>query len=144
MQNLALFLAAFFRAHLGVLEGSEELRAALVAGLDTLVAISYVDDDEVGGRARLVWAKERGQPAAGGSRAPPAARAACRLDASEPTALARIQRTPLPQKVFRVRRQCRPPASHCRPLHPPLDRSSRSASSTGTSSCPTSTPPSAR
>lgn len=56
MQNLALFLAAFFRAHLGVLEGSEELRAALVAGLDTLVAISYVDDDEVSVRARVrVW-----------------------------------------------------------------------------------------
>ena len=30
-----------------VLETSEELRAALVQGLDTLVAISYVDDDEV-------------------------------------------------------------------------------------------------
>jgi len=48
VQNLALFLTAFFRAHLGVLESSEELRAALVQGLDTLVAISYVDDDEVG------------------------------------------------------------------------------------------------
>lgn len=47
VQNLALFLAAFFRAHLSVLEASEELRAALVQGLDTLVAISYVDDDEV-------------------------------------------------------------------------------------------------
>ena len=31
-----------------VLETSEELRAALIQGLDTLVAISYVDDDEVG------------------------------------------------------------------------------------------------
>ena len=30
-----------------VLETSEELRAALVQGLDTLVAVSYVDDDEV-------------------------------------------------------------------------------------------------
>lgn len=30
-----------------MLETSEELRAALVQGLDTLVAISYVDDDEV-------------------------------------------------------------------------------------------------
>lgn len=47
VQNLAIFLTAFFRAHLGVLETSEELRAALVQGLDTLVAISYVDDDEV-------------------------------------------------------------------------------------------------
>ncbi|PSC71723.1 exportin-1-like isoform X2 [Micractinium conductrix] len=47
VQNLAIFLAAFFRAHLGVLEGADELRAALVQGLDMLVAISYVDDDEV-------------------------------------------------------------------------------------------------
>jgi exportin-1 len=47
VQNLAIFLTAFFRAHLSVLETSEELRAALVQGLDTLVAISYVDDDEV-------------------------------------------------------------------------------------------------
>lgn len=35
-----------------VLETGEELRAALVQGLDTLVAISYVDDDEVGTSAR--------------------------------------------------------------------------------------------
>lgn len=35
------------RSCCSVLETSEELRAALVQGLDTLVAISYVDDDEV-------------------------------------------------------------------------------------------------
>ena len=41
-----------------MLETSEELRAALVQGLDTLVAISYVDDDEVGAAVALgtgVW-----------------------------------------------------------------------------------------
>lgn len=37
-----------------VLEATEELRAALVAGLDTLVAISYVDDDEARGCLRGV------------------------------------------------------------------------------------------
>jgi exportin-1 len=41
VQNLALFLTAYFRAHAGVLEGAgEEARAALLAGLDRLVAIS--------------------------------------------------------------------------------------------------------
>lgn len=58
VQNLALFLTAFFRAHLAVLEGGEELRAALVQGLDTLVAISYVDDDEV----RTFWIKVSIEP----------------------------------------------------------------------------------
>ena len=48
VQNLALFFTAFFRAHLGVLEtNSAEGVAALLAGLDLLVNISYVDDDEV-------------------------------------------------------------------------------------------------
>mgnify|MGYP001092966562 CR=1 FL=1 len=47
VQNLALFLTAFFRAHMPALEQGEELRAALLVGLDTLVSISYVDDDEV-------------------------------------------------------------------------------------------------
>lgn len=37
----------FYSGPCSVLETSEELRAALVQGLDNLVAISYVDDDEV-------------------------------------------------------------------------------------------------
>lgn len=53
VQNLALFLTAFFRAHAPALEATEELRAALLAGLDTLVSISYVDDDEVGSSPAL-------------------------------------------------------------------------------------------
>ena len=61
VQNLAIFLAAFFRAHLGVLEGADELRAALVQGLDMLVAISYVDDDEV--RLRSSSSCSRGRAA---------------------------------------------------------------------------------
>lgn len=48
VQNLSLFLTAFFRAHITVLENSGDAgRAALVAGLDLLVNVSYVDDDEV-------------------------------------------------------------------------------------------------
>jgi len=48
VQNLALFFTAFFRAHIGVLEGGgDSSRAALLTGLDHLVNISYVDDDEV-------------------------------------------------------------------------------------------------
>ena len=40
------------RTPCSVLETSDELRAALIQGLDTLVAISYVDDDEV-------WLRQR-------------------------------------------------------------------------------------
>lgn len=49
VQNLALFLTAFLRAHLRALEAapSAEVRQALLAGLELLVAISYVDDTEV-------------------------------------------------------------------------------------------------
>jgi hypothetical protein len=48
VQNLALLLTSFLRAHVGVLEaGGEAARPALLAGLDHLVNISYVDDDEV-------------------------------------------------------------------------------------------------
>lgn len=45
VQNLALFFTAFFKAHISVIEGGDP--AALLAGLDHLVNISYVDDDEV-------------------------------------------------------------------------------------------------
>jgi exportin-1 len=57
VQNLALFLTAFLRAHLRALEAAApgaggaqqqaEVRQALLAGLDLLVSISYVDDTEV-------------------------------------------------------------------------------------------------
>lgn len=48
VQNLALFFTAFFRAHISVLEaGGDDARSALLAGLEHLVNISYVDDDEV-------------------------------------------------------------------------------------------------
>jgi exportin-1 len=49
VQNLALFLTAFLRAHLRALEAAPgaEVRQALLAGLELLVAISYVDDTEV-------------------------------------------------------------------------------------------------
>lgn len=48
VQNLALFFTAFFRAHVSILEaGGDDACAALLAGLDHLVNISYVDDDEV-------------------------------------------------------------------------------------------------
>jgi len=49
VQNLALFLTAFLRAHLRALEAAPapEVRQALLAGLDLLVAVSYVDDTEV-------------------------------------------------------------------------------------------------
>ncbi len=38
--------------HIRVLEGTPESQAALLAGLDLLVAISYVDDTEVGAEGR--------------------------------------------------------------------------------------------
>ncbi|CAI5490079.1 unnamed protein product [Closterium sp. Naga37s-1] len=46
IQNLALFFAAFFKSHIGVLENSEN-EAALILGLDYLIGISYVDDNEI-------------------------------------------------------------------------------------------------
>jgi exportin-1 len=46
VQNLALFFTAFFKAHINVLENSGDV-TPLLAGLEHLVNISYVDDDEV-------------------------------------------------------------------------------------------------
>ena len=46
VQNLALFLTAFFKSHISVLESSPD-PTPLLTGLDILVNISYVDDDEV-------------------------------------------------------------------------------------------------
>ncbi|KAL6772266.1 XPO1 [Auxenochlorella protothecoides x Auxenochlorella symbiontica] len=47
VQNLAMFFTSFLKTHIMALEGSEELQADLLAALDYLVGISYVDDDEV-------------------------------------------------------------------------------------------------
>ncbi|GLC60282.1 Exportin-1 [Pleodorina starrii] len=46
VQNLALFFTSFFKAHIGILE-TAETQAQLLAGLDYLVNISYVDNTEV-------------------------------------------------------------------------------------------------
>ena len=52
VQNLALFFSSFFRSHIAALErrdtpNAEETRASLLQGMEVLVQISYVDDDEV-------------------------------------------------------------------------------------------------
>ncbi|XP_021846301.1 protein EXPORTIN 1A isoform X2 [Spinacia oleracea] len=47
IQNLALFFTAFFKAHIRVLEASQESIASLLVGLEYLINISYVDDTEV-------------------------------------------------------------------------------------------------
>ncbi|KAK9798116.1 hypothetical protein WJX73_000475 [Symbiochloris irregularis] len=47
IQNLALFFTAFFRAHMTSLEQGDQDRAALLAGLEYLLNISFVGDDEV-------------------------------------------------------------------------------------------------
>lgn len=45
--NLALFFTGFLRAHIGLLETSAEGQHALLAGLEYLLGISYVEDVEV-------------------------------------------------------------------------------------------------
>ena len=52
VQNLALFFTSFFRSHISALErkdtpNADETRRSLLQGLDILVQISYVEDDEV-------------------------------------------------------------------------------------------------
>ncbi|XP_009351846.1 protein EXPORTIN 1A isoform X1 [Pyrus x bretschneideri] len=47
IQNLALFLTSFYKAHIRVLETTQETIAALLMGLEYLINISYVDDTEV-------------------------------------------------------------------------------------------------
>ncbi|ESW03526.1 hypothetical protein PHAVU_011G020900 [Phaseolus vulgaris] len=47
IQNLALFFTSFFKVHIRVLESTQENIAALLAGLEYLINISYVDDTEV-------------------------------------------------------------------------------------------------
>ncbi|XAR52092.1 hypothetical protein NMG60_11019991 [Bertholletia excelsa] len=47
IQNLALFFTSFYKSHIRVLESSQENISALLAGLEYLINISYVDDTEV-------------------------------------------------------------------------------------------------
>ncbi|KAF5749342.1 protein EXPORTIN 1A [Tripterygium wilfordii] len=47
IQNLALFFTSFYKAHIRVLESSQENISALLIGLEYLISISYVDDTEV-------------------------------------------------------------------------------------------------
>mmetsp|Transcript_13459 Transcript_13459/g.38211 ORF Transcript_13459/g.38211 Transcript_13459/m.38211 type:complete len:1071 (+) Transcript_13459:123-3335(+) len=46
VQNLALFLTGFFKEHIPLLE-TQENQMQLIGGLDYLIQISYVDDNEV-------------------------------------------------------------------------------------------------
>ncbi|KAF3509669.1 hypothetical protein F2Q69_00000707 [Brassica cretica] len=47
IQNLALFFTSFFKFHIRVLESAPDTVALLLAGLEYLINISYVDDTEV-------------------------------------------------------------------------------------------------
>lgn len=47
VQNLALFFTAFFKTHIHALEAGQDGDSALLVGLNLLVDISYVEDDEV-------------------------------------------------------------------------------------------------
>ncbi|CAN0898072.1 Protein EXPORTIN 1A [Linum grandiflorum] len=47
IQNLALFFTSFFKAHIQILESSQENISALIMGLEYLIKISYVDETEV-------------------------------------------------------------------------------------------------
>ena len=47
LQNLALFLAGYFRAHIGLLKADPQGQQLLLAGLEYLLKLSYIDDDEV-------------------------------------------------------------------------------------------------
>ncbi|CAL1412310.1 unnamed protein product [Linum trigynum] len=47
IQNLALFFTSFYKAHIRILESSQENISALLMGLEYLIHISYVDDTEV-------------------------------------------------------------------------------------------------
>ncbi|CAN8300236.1 unnamed protein product [Cochlearia groenlandica] len=47
IQNLALFFTSFFKFHIRVLESAPEVVALLLAGLQYLINISFVDDTEV-------------------------------------------------------------------------------------------------
>ncbi|XP_048636213.1 protein EXPORTIN 1B-like [Brassica napus] len=47
IQNLALFFTSFFKLHINILETTSETIPFLLAGLEYLIKISYVDDTEV-------------------------------------------------------------------------------------------------
>ncbi|XP_042007739.1 protein EXPORTIN 1A [Salvia splendens] len=47
IQNLALYFTSFYKAHIRVLESSQENKNLLLVGLEYLINISYVDDTEV-------------------------------------------------------------------------------------------------
>ncbi|KFK37753.1 hypothetical protein AALP_AA3G025500 [Arabis alpina] len=47
IQNLALFFTSFFKLHIQILESAPENVSLLLAGLEYLISISYVDDTEV-------------------------------------------------------------------------------------------------
>ncbi|CAH2072557.1 unnamed protein product [Thlaspi arvense] len=47
IQNLALFFTSFFKFHIRVLESAPDIVTLLLAGLEYLINISYVDDTEV-------------------------------------------------------------------------------------------------
>ncbi|CAN1269134.1 Protein EXPORTIN 1A [Linum perenne] len=47
IQNLALFFTSFYKAHIRILESSQENVSALIMGLEYLINISYVDETEV-------------------------------------------------------------------------------------------------
>ncbi|EPS70913.1 hypothetical protein M569_03846, partial [Genlisea aurea] len=47
IQNLALFFTSFFKSHIRILESSQENVNALLMGLEYLINISYVEDNEV-------------------------------------------------------------------------------------------------
>lgn len=48
VQNLALFFTTFFKCHMAALEAApDDIKMSLIQGLELLVNISYVEDDEV-------------------------------------------------------------------------------------------------
>ncbi|XP_059624951.1 protein EXPORTIN 1A-like [Cornus florida] len=47
IQNLALFFTSFYKSHIRVIESTQENTSALLMGLEYLINISYVDDNEV-------------------------------------------------------------------------------------------------
>eukprot|EP00898_Chlorokybus_atmophyticus_P003100 jgi/Chlat1/3791/Chrsp259S00289 len=47
LQNLALFFTSYFKVHIGLLEVTSENQQALLAGLEYLLGLSYIEDTEV-------------------------------------------------------------------------------------------------
>ena len=57
VQNLALFLTSFFKAHLPSLEVRPNCQPAILEGLELLMKISYVDDNEIFKTCLELWRK---------------------------------------------------------------------------------------